>query len=144
MALFSRYIEENFRYFLKILNREMGDFVIESFGSKFFLSENPGPCPLSMPTVHFFWYFRTDWVHIYTCFTDGSMDRGKYHSKIKSYIAILCGNWGNGQVVRPDVPDTIEHFRTVSTTVSFDRPKEYFSYYGYYGIIENYKMSKRN
>ena len=51
MALSSRYIEENFRYFFKILNREMGDFVIESFGSKFSLSENPGP--VSMSTVHF-------------------------------------------------------------------------------------------
>ena len=32
----------------------MGDFVIESFGSKFSLSKNPGPCPISMSTVHFF------------------------------------------------------------------------------------------
>ena len=32
----------------------MGDFVIESFGSKFSLSENPVPCPVSLSTVQFF------------------------------------------------------------------------------------------
>ena len=128
----------------------MGDFVIESFGSEFSLTKNPGPnlgdrpipgtVPLRGPSTLFdilgLIGFTSRLVLPLVEWIEENITP-KLKVILPYYMVI-------GQAVKSSV--TVRHDRTSRHpwTVPSDRPKEHFSYYTYFGIIENYKLLKRN